>query len=463
MIFRDILFALVVLLSVCVFSIISPGCGQIISPTGGPRDSIPPLLISASPANGTINFKANRITLNFNEYISLEQLQENLIVSPTPFSSPYIDYKLKTVTIKLRDTLQANTTYTINLGNSIRDLNESNPLGDFRYIFSTGSVIDTLNFSGNVILAESGNTDSTMLALLYKDLDDSAVYKRKAAYISRLDAKGNFTFRNLPGGTFRLFAIKDRDNGRTYNSPLEVFAFSDTLIRVSENTTPVLMYAYAEQREGSTASTSRATSAKEKNLSYKPSGIPRQDLTDPFYLDFNKPLLNFNKDKVFLTDTLNRLIPNTNITIDSTRKRITIDYKWPENSWFKLIVQKEIGKDSAGLELIKSDSTRFITKKSSDYGSLVLRFSNLEKGKNIVLQFVSGNDVLYSDSLTSNIWTNRLFKPGDYTLRLLVDENKNGKWDPGNYRLRKQPERVIAIPQSINVKADWENEIDVKL
>ncbi|MEO5647125.1 MAG: Ig-like domain-containing protein, partial [Chitinophagaceae bacterium] len=260
MIFRDILFALVVLLSVCVFSIISPGCGQIISPTGGPRDSIPPLLISASPANGTINFKANRITLNFNEYISLEQLQENLIVSPTPFSSPYIDYKLKTVTIKLRDTLQANTTYTINLGNSIRDLNESNPLGDFRYIFSTGSVIDTLNFSGNVILAESGNTDSTMLALLYKDLDDSAVYKRKAAYISRLDAKGNFTFRNLPGGTFRLFAIKDRDNGRTYNSPLEVFAFSDTLIRVSENTTPVLMYAYAEQREGSTASTSRAPS-----------------------------------------------------------------------------------------------------------------------------------------------------------------------------------------------------------
>ncbi len=95
------------------------GCAQIGAPTGGPRDSIPPKLLNANPPNGTLNFKGNHITLTYDEYVQLQKVQENLLVSPTPKITPNVDYKLRTVTIKIRDTLEPNTTYRFDLGNSI--------------------------------------------------------------------------------------------------------------------------------------------------------------------------------------------------------------------------------------------------------------------------------------------------------------------------------------------------------
>lgn len=462
MTFRNVLFSLFLLLSVYIISIIAPGCAQIISPSGGPKDTIAPVLTSASPANGTLNFRGNRITLNFDEYVTVEQLQDNLLVTPTPINTPYVDYRLRSVTIRLRDTLATNTTYTIKLGNAIRDLNEGNPVPNFTYVFSTGPVIDSLSLPGKVILAETGGTDSTMFALLYRDLDDSAIYKRKAAYISRLDANGNFLFENLPSGSFRLFALKDRDNARTYNRPLEMFAFADTLIQIGANNLPVTLYAFAEQKELSASAISKTGSTKDKNLAYKASGIPSQELTEPFFLDFNKPLTEFNPAAIMLMDTLNRRVAQPTVTLDSTRRRVIINQQWPEETTFKLVVRNDLGKDSAGLILAKTDTLRFITKKAADYGSLTLRFSNKDYN-NLVLQFVSGNEVVYSSPLTGNIWTSDRFKPGEYSLRILTDQNNNGKWDPGNYPARKQPERVIAISQKIMVKANWENDLEIRL
>jgi hypothetical protein len=89
------------------------GCAQIGMPLGGPKDTIPPVLLNSNPPNNTIHYKGNRIVLTFDEYVQLNNLQENLLVAPTPKSTPNVDYKLKTVTIKLRDTLLANTTYSI--------------------------------------------------------------------------------------------------------------------------------------------------------------------------------------------------------------------------------------------------------------------------------------------------------------------------------------------------------------
>src|SRR6476620_2354445 len=120
------------------------GCAQIIAPTGGTRDSLPPKLLSASPDNHSTFFKGNRITLNFDEYVQLQDVRQNLVVSPTPQVDPYVDYKLRSVIIKLKDSLIPNTTYTINLGNAIRDINENNPVNNFTYVFSTGATIDSL-------------------------------------------------------------------------------------------------------------------------------------------------------------------------------------------------------------------------------------------------------------------------------------------------------------------------------
>ncbi|HEV2833597.1 MAG TPA: Ig-like domain-containing domain [Hanamia sp.] len=206
---RNLFFLLTATALLYLVTVMGSGCAQIGSPTGGFRDSLPPVLLNSNPPNNSIHFKGNRVTLTFDEYVHLDKLQENLLVSPTPKINPNIDYKLKQVTIKIRDTLQPNTTYSLQLGNAIQDINENNPYPNFTYVFSTGSYIDSLTLSGNVELAETGKTDSTLLVFLYNDLTDSAVYKKKPKYITRVNGQGNFEFKNLAEGTYNVFALKD--------------------------------------------------------------------------------------------------------------------------------------------------------------------------------------------------------------------------------------------------------------
>ena len=151
------------------FAISSGGCAQIGMPTGGPRDSIPPVLVSASPKIHSTNVTGNKITLTFNEYIELKEVQTNVLISPFPKRQPQIDYKLRTVTVKLKDTLLPNTTYSINFGKAIVDNNEGNPMKDFTFVFSTGNNIDSLTLDGKVLVAETGKADSTLIALLYRN------------------------------------------------------------------------------------------------------------------------------------------------------------------------------------------------------------------------------------------------------------------------------------------------------
>jgi hypothetical protein len=120
------------------------GCANIIPPEGGYRDSIPPVLVKASPPDSSKQFKDTRITLTFDEFIVVDNTHENLIVSPIPQTDPLVESKLRTVIIKLKDSLQPNTTYTLNFGNAIKDNNEGNVAKNFTYIFSTGTTIDSL-------------------------------------------------------------------------------------------------------------------------------------------------------------------------------------------------------------------------------------------------------------------------------------------------------------------------------
>jgi len=194
----------------------------------------------------------------------LQKLQENLLISPTPKIIPNVDFKLKTVTIKIRDTLEPNTTYRFDLGNSIEDNNEGNPVKNFSYVFSTGSYIDSLQFSGKVQLAETGKADSTLLVFLYKDLSDSAVYKYKPKYITRLDSSGKYIFHNLAAGIYNIFALKDEGGQRIYNHKDELFAFADSTIDVTNNSGPLNLFAYAEEKPGVKGSAKTSTTADKK-------------------------------------------------------------------------------------------------------------------------------------------------------------------------------------------------------
>jgi len=450
-----------------LLSVLGSGCAQIEMPTGGPRDTIPPVLLNSTPPDRTIHFEGNKITFTFDEYVHLQDLQTNLLVSPVPKIIPNVNSKLKTVSIKIRDTLQPNTTYSFQFGNSIQDINENNPIKNFTYVFSTGSYIDSLTFSGNVVLAETGKADSTLIALLYSDLGDSAVYKVKPRYIAKLDSSGKFQFKYLAPGTYHLFALKDESGQKMYNNPSQLFAFADSAIYISQNVKSVELFAYAEEKNEKPATNPAPVNNKknpEKILKFTTTlSSNTQDLLTPLKIDFTVPLKNFDSSKIKLTDTLFNPVPTAVISMDTTKKEITINNKWPEDTYYKLVIAKDFAIDTLGDALLKADTITFKTKRENEYGSIKLNFKNLQKIAHPVLQFVQNDKVVDSFKVTSPTFTAKLFNPGDYELRILDDENENGTWDPGSYHLRKQPEKVTVIKKKINIRADWDNEYDIVL
>jgi Bacterial Ig-like domain len=167
-------------------SLFTGGCAQIGLPTGGAKDTIAPKLVKATPAFGSKNVSNNKITLEFDEYIDVADLSQNLIISPLQNKNPSITANPRTITLKFRDTLLPNTTYTINFGDAVRDINEANIVKGLSFTFSTGNVLDSSSISGKVILAESGEYDSTLVVMLYKNAVDSTVTKKKPNYIAKV-------------------------------------------------------------------------------------------------------------------------------------------------------------------------------------------------------------------------------------------------------------------------------------
>jgi len=459
---------LYILFLVCLLRLgmLTIGCANIVPPEGGPRDTLPPNLLESTPVDSTVGFKGNRITLTFDEFVKLDNAFTNVMVSPVPKMQPDIRSRLNTVTIRLRDSLEANTTYSINFGNAIVDVNENNPLHNFTYIFSTGPTLDSLTFSGKVIMAETGELDTTLIVMLHTTNRDSALINEKPRYVTRLNAAGNFTFRNLPADSFYVYALKDESRSYRYLNKTVPFAFADSGIMVSDSTSPLTLYAYSETKPASTTAAG-ATSTGEKRLRYTTSVNPdnSHDLLKPFRFTFETPLRRFDSSKVrFASDTLFTPIETHTWSIDSSKKLVALNHTWAEGMLYHLILEKDFATDTLGLELLKADTISFTTKTSADYGPLTLRFRNLDLSVNPVLQFVQNGQVLSSHSLTAEVFSQSLFTPGDYQLRILHDANRNGVWDPGRfYGVRRQPEFVRPIEKQITVKANARADYEIVL
>jgi hypothetical protein len=446
------------------------GCANIIPPTGGPRDSLPPVLITAVPKDSTTNFHGKSITLTFNEYIQLDdKINEEFIMSPNPDNPPFPEGRLRTVTIKLRDSLQPNTTYAFDFGNALKDLNEGNVLKNFTFVVSTGSTIASATLSGTVTLAETGSADSTLVVVLHSNLNDSAVKKLKPDYYTRLDSSGNFHFRYLPSGKFNIYVLPN-DYSKKYDDSTKMFAFYNTTVDPDSNNQSIKLYAYQEYKTKEKTSTAPSESStkkaqtENKNLRLTTSiEGGEQGLLNDLVLTVNRKVTNFDSSKITLTDTNFHAIKNYSISPDTSFLNFSVHYNWRENESFKLVIQKDAFADSAGNTLAKNDTLSFKTKGESDYGSIRLHFSNLDLSKNPVLQFVQEDKILKSVPLTSIEWTQKLFEPGEYNLRILYDDNKNGVWDPGNFDEKRQPEIVQPVSRKLNIKGNWDNEVDIIL
>ena len=455
---NNLLALLIFMLLAQIVVTLGSGCAQIGAPTGGARDTSAPMLVKAIPELNTLNFNGNKITLTFNEYIELQDLQSNLLISPLQKNMPVIKSNLRSIYITLKDTLLSNTTYTINLGNAVKDINEGNIYKNLQYTFSTGNSIDSLQLSGKVTLAETGKVDSTLIALLYLNPVDSSVTSRKPDYIAKVDGKGDFVFTHLPRASARVYVLKDGDGGKTYNSKSELFAFYDTDLNTTNAIAPVILYAYAEEKSMKESKVEKKQS-KEKKLSFSNNLTgPKKDLLEPLKLTFNTSIKKLDVKSIVLTDTSFKVLPNTNITFDSSQGIITIDYKWIPETRLSIIVPKEAVEAEEGKTLSKSDTLYFITKSISDYGNLVLRFNNLDTSKKIVVQFVTDNQVKYAYPIIGNEWSNKIFPPGEYEVRILYDSNNDGVWTAGKYKEKLQPEKIIVLSQKISVKANWDNE-----
>lgn len=461
-------FPLILLISKIL--VLSSGCANIVPPSGGPRDSLPPVLAKANPGDSTRNFTGNKITFTFNEFVELQNAAQALIISPLPKNFPSVEYRLNTVTVKLKDSLESNTTYNFNFGESIKDFTEGNVLKNFTYTFSTGNYIDSLELRGKVILAETGKTDTTLIVMLHSSPDDSAVVKERPRYIARLDNKGNFHFKNLPPKTFYLYALKDDGGTRRYFNDKQLFAFADSAIIVGAANPARTLYAYASKPTPLPVPAVNLGRNKpagtEKRLKYQTNlSAGQQDLLRDLVLTFEEPLRLFDSLKIRLyTDSGYNSVSGYRFEKDSTGKNITLINQWKENMQYHLIMDKDFADDSADRKLLKTDTLSFRTKKLSDYGSLKLKFKNLDLTLNPVVLIMSGEQILQSHPMNSPELSQKLFVPGEYELRILYDRNKNGKWDPGEFFGKHlQPEIVRPVERKISVKPGFQNEFDISL
>jgi len=217
-------------------------CAKRGSITGGLKDTLAPVLKYSSPKNFSTDFKATEIILTFDEYVKLKNTNKQLIISPPMKHEPVIlpTTASREITIKIIDTLQPNTTYSMNFGQSIADNNEGNPLNQFKYVFSTGSYIDSLSIGGRIKDAYEKNADNFVSVMLYEVNDkfnDSAVYKEFPRYITNtLDSLQTFKLENLKAGKYLLVALKDKGSNNKFNPKDDKIGFIKHYITVPNDT-----------------------------------------------------------------------------------------------------------------------------------------------------------------------------------------------------------------------------------
>ncbi|WP_396150905.1 Ig-like domain-containing protein [Flavobacterium sp.] len=226
------------ILFLLLISVLFTSCAKRGYITGGMKDTIAPVLKLSEPKNFSTNFKGNVIKLQFDEYVKLKDVNKQMIISPPMKTQPLISPMAATKEIKItiKDTLLENTTYSFNFGNSIQDNNEGNPYQQFKYIFSTGTYIDSLELRGTIKDAFDRKTDNFVSVMLYEKnekFNDSVVYKEVPRYITNtLDSLKTFKLENLKEGNYLLIALKDANNNNKFDPKTDKIAFFNETISV---------------------------------------------------------------------------------------------------------------------------------------------------------------------------------------------------------------------------------------
>lgn len=511
------------------------GCASQQKPQGGPRDRTPPKLLKATPPNMTRNFKAKEIRLDFDEYFNLKNPFQEISLSPSMEKLPNYKVSKKSIVIDFRDSLQKNTTYVINFGKAIADVNEGNILPNFTYVFSTGSHIDSLSVSGNVqnILTQEKEKDVTVM--LFPIKQDTLFGKKKPTIYATTDSSGNFTLNNLHDADYRIYALKETAPNKIYDNDNELIAFQKEPVHLKKDTSNIHLNLFKQDPEKLRLIDHRFESDGKlfftfnkslDNPSVKilyPAPLDAQKIVEigktrdtaflymrnmdfdsirVSFLQNNKPLdtislrkgrkevfdrivslqynttldnrLKPNSDLIILSSTPIESIDNSLITLneDSTNvsnftvvkdtsnmRKLLLKYKWKPDSRYQLIFNE------GSLTSIYGDKNKKLLKifqldKADNYGQLSLKINIPDTSKAYVVDLMNDQKKLIrSDAITkSTLLTYKNFPVGKYRVRVVYDSNKNGKWDSGNVKQRKQPENIWLYNKDITLRSNWEAE-----
>ncbi len=472
---RSVVFFLTALLAV--------GCANIVPPTGGNKDTKPPKLLGINPTDSQLNNRVSKIEMSFNEYVELNNPSTEVQISPLLTLPMSVTAVGKKVTIRIADSLlQPNTTYRISTNNAIKDMHEGNPFPRYTYTFSTGPYFDSLNLDGIVYDAASGTPDTGTFILLYDaKLSDSVVVKQKPSYVTKVTDGGKFSFKGLPYKRFHIYALHDANGNLVYDGKGEMIGFLDsTVAPVSEVVSSIVLKSFKEEiidtnvlkkdkpKMAETADRKGVKDSKREVVQYNveadTSNINKRtvDVNKPLKVIFVKYPDTINKAKIFITRDSSGIDVEVPFVLkhDTMKKQeLLLDIAWKEDVVYTVRFMKAFAKDSAGNEALPSKYT-FRTKYDEDYGVLDIRLPEKYKDRKYLLLINNGEDTIFFKPITDTVVKMRKISPANYSMRIIVDENKNGKWDTGDLFEKRQPENVIPYKEGIPMKAGWDMTID---
>ena len=507
-------------------------------PEGGPIDEEPPKFIKANPENYSINFDDDEIRIYFDEYIKLDKPQQQIIISPPMNPKPNImplGTARKDIKIEIFDTLEENTTYTINFGRSIVDNNESNPYDYFKYVFSTGDYIDSLEVSGTVKDARLKAPAEPVSIMLYEvdsTYSDSIVYKETPRYVTySQDSTYTFSLENLKAGTYKMVGIMDNNDNYLFNPKKEKIGFiAENVTIPTDSTYEIIVFKEELEFEPKRPAyfkgnqilfgydgTTELDSLSIKLLSPTPEGFVSRLVKDPqadtLYYWYNlKPEIDSLSFEVATPKTRDTLyarlgtLDRDSLAVNSESGGINKDFKFKANT--PIVDYDEqlisiIDRDSAKVnfttefnslkneiavkfektpdnsyqiqalpgaitDLFQETNDTLVqsvrTKALADYGTIILKFQNIENFPIIVqLTDTKGEVIAEQYSESSNNFTFRYLNPGEFLIRVIFDKNSNRKWDTGNYLKKRQPEEIKYFQDTLELRANWDINESIRL
>lgn len=523
----------------CMLIIIISACASMQSPTGGPRDITPPKIIKENPENLTRNFSAEKIEIEFDEFIKLSNEFTEISISPALDIPPSYKAKKQLLEIKFEEALEKNTTYTINFGKAVADVNESNILKNYTYVFSTGNEIDSLSISGSVISSVTKEKLKEVIVFILPLSQDSLFGKKRASIFTSTDSAGNFKLSNLREDTYRIYALNEQGGDRIYNGQNEEIGFIKDSIKLNKDTSGIVLEVFKEVPSVFSINDRRIENDGRITLTFnKPIIEPTLKIIEPEALDKSKtvefgnkrdtatiwlPEITFDSLKVAVSssgtpmDTIilrrnkrDTYTPALMITDNLTGTKLrpgaelVLKFSSPIQSFQETgISLLEDSVEVKGMQIIKSPSSlrtynlkfpwklkkKYIVKlnenaftdifgvkskalnrifeldSDDNYGSISIKVAVPDTSSNYIVQWIGeGDNILREDKINKNITLNYTRYPtAKYSIRVIYDENKNGQWDTGNIRTRKQPEKIWTFDKVISLRPNWDLEENVTI